>query len=166
MTTDQNIDYTRADEKLLRESEMLRPENEEELAVVIGALLNRKHDYGTSAISVALVGEAAMNFAAHKLGLTGFQFSVAEMALLARSRDMKCGGILVDFKDALYPQYDIMGTVRKALTEAQPQILNEAVKLAAKANEEAGKPETLGPSPGVYKHWKLIVNGKTPYIKS
>src|SRR3990167_6258094 len=92
-------------EKQLRELEMPWPDNEQELMQIVNAVINRSHNYGTCVYAMSIAGEAAFNFAARKLCVTGFQASCADMDILRRTRQLKGGFALLKYEDFLYPQY-------------------------------------------------------------
>jgi hypothetical protein len=92
---------------------------------------------------------ATFNFIAHKLGVTGFQASCADLDFLARVRDMKLGFIVLNGRDLMYPQYDLHKRLEDFIdqTMSSPNFLSEVRK---SLNED-------GAVPIVREHWKSIL---------
>lgn len=93
-------------EKALRDLDMPRPQSDEDLALIVETLSERTHDYGTCVYAMSIAAEAAFNLIAHKLGVTGFQASCADMDVLRRTRRLKDGFQILNYNDLLYPQYE------------------------------------------------------------
>lgn len=144
----------------MREAKVPTSQTPEELAGYISALVDRQHDYVTCVYAMSMAATAAFNYVAHKLGVSGFQASCADLDILARTRDLHFGKIL-DYRNLLYPQYcdtehfpgvtELMADekirkwlgdeARKKLTEtngvAHPNVLAHWQKLASQADGEA-----------------------------
>jgi hypothetical protein len=116
-------------EAQLRESKVPSPKAPEDLSAYIGALVDRPHDYGTAVYAMSMAAVAAFNYAASKLGVSGFQASCADMDIIRRTRSMRGPFILIDGANALYPQYDLQGKLADFLTEIQPWLATEAAKV-------------------------------------
>ena len=92
-------------EKQLRELEMPWCKTDEELQAIVAALSGREHDYGTCVYAMSLAALSAYYLMSHKMGVTGFQASCADMDFLARTRRMKDGFQILDYNKLLYPQH-------------------------------------------------------------
>jgi hypothetical protein len=131
----------------MRDTEDKHPCTKEQLAQYVESLVNRSHDYGTCVYAMSLAATAAFNYVAHKLGVTGFQASCADLDILRRTRSLKGPFILLKAEDALYPQYNLHEKLSEALAEWQPWMKEQAkAKLA-----ESGQAH-----PNVVKHWKWL----------
>ena len=143
------------DEDGLRDAVLPWPKTELELLAQIDALVNRKHDYGTCVYAMSMSAIAAFRYVSHRLGVTGFQASCADLDFIARNRGMKHGFQIVDYENLLYPQYEVdfeeldFWTLIRANIE---HLSKEAGKLLE--NTEPVHPE-------VRAHWeKLVEMGK------
>lgn len=140
-------------EKKMRDAEVPNIETEKELSEYIKGLVEGDHDYGTCVYAMSMSAVAAFNYAAHKLGVTGFQASCADLDILRRTRRMKSGFCIVDYENLLYPQYcddDHIPGWRHYLTKNLPELKKQAKKLI---KEKRG-----GASPNVVNHWKWILS--------
>lgn len=114
---------------------------------------NENDDYGKAVYCMSLAATAMFNFAASKVGATGFQASCADLDILRRTRDMEHGFQIVDYERALYPQYlDPSNADYAALQAVFPQIAPRLIKAAKKNLAEAGEHT----SPHVIAHWERI----------
>ena len=145
-----------ATEAEMRDGVIPRHETVEEMAAYITALVERPHDYGTCVYAMSMAAVAAYDYVAHKLGVTGFQASCADMDILRRNRGYKHGFQLVDYADVLYPQYwdeerapFFQALMRKP--ETRQRFREEATKLLAAANGSV--------HPGVREHWEMLAGG-------
>jgi len=73
-------------EKEMREAKEPWPYTEQQLTEYIASLVDRQHDYGTCVYAMSLAAAAAFNYVAHKLGVTGFQSSCADLDFIRRTR--------------------------------------------------------------------------------
>lgn len=139
-------------EEQLREQDSPHPKTPEELTAFIAALVDRPHSYGTCVYAMSLSAVAAFNYVAHKLGVTGFQASCADMDILRHTRGFKFGWLL-NFDDLLYPQYkDKLPTWDGLLIEHRAKLAEMAKAKLAETNGRA--------HPDVLSHWKsLAANG-------
>jgi len=135
------------DEAGMREYQVPTPESGDELASFIASVVNRDHDYGTSAYAMSLAATAAFNYVAKRLGVTGFQASCADMDVLRRTRNIKGPFLLIDGENALYPQYDLKGRLDEFLRDIQPWLAEQA---------EAKLKENSGAVAGVVEHWQRL----------
>lgn len=130
-----------------------KPQTYDELLDIVKQLAEREHDYGTCVYAMSIAALAAFNFIAHKLGVTGFQASCADMDILRHSRGMKDGFRIVDYNQLLYPQYAEHLTMSPASLLADPptrkRIREEAKK---RMLVYAGAPA----HPDVLAHWKHL----------
>ena len=138
-------------EKQLRKLEMPWPANEEEMLKIIRAVIYRSHDYGTCVYAMSIASEAAFNWAARSLGVTGFQASCADMDILRRTRQFKGGFQIVDYNNLLYPQYrdkfDSL-TFESLLHEHKDELKKRASELLI-ANPNS--------HPKVKAHWERLI---------
>lgn len=116
------------DEKSMREEKSPCPQTLEELTSIIKNLADGDHDYGTCVYAMSLASSAAHNFIAHKLGVTGFQSSCADMDAFKRSRGIKGSFIILMAEDLLYPQYDLRDKLNKWIDEQREWLRGEARK--------------------------------------
>jgi hypothetical protein len=136
-------------EKEMREAEVPWPENIKELTKYIGKLVDQKHDYGTCVYAMSMAATAAFYYVSHKLGVTGFQASCADLDIIRRTRHIEGPFAMIDAHDMLYPQSDIMEKVQKYLSEWKSWAGKEAEKLLA-SNKETEI------HPNVWAHWKRL----------
>lgn len=141
-------------EKQMRESEAAWPKNQKELIREIARLVEREHSYGTCVYAMSLAAVATFNYVSHRLGVTGFQASCADLDILRRTRMMRGSFILLKAEDLLYPQYDLRKRLDEAIAEWQPWLQKEAKKLLAK-NKKKGSC-----APSVRFHWQQLALGK------
>lgn len=144
-------------EEELREAKVPTPKTPEELQGYISALIERQHDYGTCVYAMSMAAEAAFNFVASKLGVTGFQASCADLDFLKRTRGYTMGFRVINYENLLYPQYcdddhfpNWSGLIREHAEELSKQ---------AKVNLE--KDDGLV-HPNVRAHWQMLaaMNGQ------
>lgn len=135
----------------MREFSAPTPETAEELAEFVSSLVNREHDYGTCVYAMSIAAVAAFNFVAHKLGVTGFQASCADLDILRRVRHLKGPFILLDGENLLYPQYDLRARVDEWIKNTISGWANEEAKklLAEKESMTAGT---------VREHWERLAS--------
>src|SRR6202789_1203352 len=136
-----------ATEAQMRESDVPWPKTEKQLNQYIASLVKRNHDYGTCVYAMSMAATATFNYVAGQLGVTGFQSSCADMDILRRTRHLKGPFMIVNGEDALYPQYDFVGRVEKAMEEWKPWLKEEAQKKL----DEKGQAH-----PDVVAHWKRL----------
>lgn len=138
-------------EEQLREAETPWPHSIEELEMLVTALAERSHDYGTCCYAASISAEAAFNFIAHRLGITGFQASCADLDFIRRTRHLEHGFALVDFGNALYPQYmdeDHWWGSRRVLVERREELAKAAREMLADRDEHV--------HPNVREHWEWL----------
>jgi hypothetical protein len=137
-------------EKEMREAEAPSPSSIGELADYIEQQVQRTHDYGTCVYAMSLAATAAFNYVAHRLGVTGFQASCADLDIVRRTRRIDGPFMLIKGQDMLYPQYDLHRRLTEALTEWAPWAAAEAKKqLDSTLPEQA--------SPDVVAHWRQLI---------
>ncbi len=119
----------------MREATVPTPKSPEDLATYVDSLIAQEHDYGTCVYAMSMAAIAAFNLVADKLGVTGFQASFADMDILRRSRGWKGPAMVLDLANHLYPQYDLVGDVQKAIDKNAKWFRDEAVKLLADKDE-------------------------------
>jgi hypothetical protein len=134
-------------EKEMREAADPWPCTEKQLLEYVKSLVDRDQDYGTCVYAMSLAALAAFHFAAHKLGVTGFQASCADLDFIRRTRSLKGPFMLIKAEDALYPQRDPVEKLHEAMREWIPWIQEQAsIKLR----------ENGGAHPAVVAHWKRL----------
>ena len=146
-------------EKKMRDSEVPTPQDSEQLVEYINSLVGQKHNYGTCVYAMSMSAVAAFNYVAHKLGVTGFQASCAGLDILARTRRMKRGFMVVDFANLLYPQYlneEHFPSFTTLIYSHADVLSKEAKKLLA---------ENSSAHPDVLAHWKYLAGLKAPRQK-
>jgi uncharacterized protein YdbL (DUF1318 family) len=134
-------------EKEMQATESKWPYTIEQLTEYVESLVDREHDYGTCVHAMSLAGIAAMNYVAHKLGVTGFQASCADLEIVRRNRLIKGPFMLLKAEDALYPQSYPADKLREALKEWQPWLAEQAQK---------SLDENTTAHPRVLWHWKRL----------
>jgi hypothetical protein len=141
------------DEKAMRDAEVPWPKSMDELAGYIDGLVERPHDYGTCVYAMSMAATAAFHYVSHRLGVTGFQASCADMDILRRTRGLGWGKIL-DYENLLYPQYltpKHFPGYEHLLEELRDELAVEARKKLAE--------NRLGPLSGaVFEHWTWLAN--------
>jgi hypothetical protein len=60
------------------------PYTKEQLIEYVESLVNKQYDYGTCVYAMSMAAEAAFNYVSHRLGVTGFQASCADLDFLRR----------------------------------------------------------------------------------
>jgi hypothetical protein len=139
-------------EKEMREEEVPMFNEIEELDEYIKALVDRQHDYGTCVYAMSLAAVASFNFVAHKLGVTGFQASCADLDIIRRTRRIKGPFILLKGEEMLYPQYNLEEKLREAMDGWKDWLSEQAEQ---KLSEDLGYVY-----PDVIEHWKALVERK------
>lgn len=141
-------------ENEMRKSKVPRIETISALTDYIESLVNGQHDYGTCVYAMSLSAVAAFNYAAHKLGVTGFQASCADLDILKRTRGIDGPFMLIKGEDMLYPQNDVHERVSEAQVKWKSWLKEEAEKKLAENNTA---------HPSVLRHWaRLAYNGSNP----
>lgn len=135
----------------MREAKVPYPETIEQLSEYVESVVRREHDYGTAAYAMSLAATAAFNYVAHVLGTTGFQANCADLDVLRRTRLIKGPLMIIKGEDALYPQYDLTGRLRKALDDWKPWLKEQAAD-KLKENEC----DEIKADPAVIAHWKYL----------
>lgn len=134
----------------MREAEVPRINTVKELTSYIRKLTKQKHDYGTCVYAMSMSAQAAFNYVAHCLGVTGFQASCADMDFLRRTRRLKHGFRFIDYSNLLYPQYlnsEHFPSIWQLIEENKKR-LSEAAKKLLKESPSA--------HPDVIAHWKML----------
>ena len=137
-------------EQEMREAKVPWPKTQDELMEYIQSLVEREHDYGTCVYAMSMAAVAAYYYVAHKLGVTGFQASCADLDILRRTRDMKHGFRIIDYEKLLYPQYltpDHFPSVDQLLKDNIDWLSEEAKRLLD---------ESPNAHPDVKGHWKRL----------
>lgn len=138
----------------MRDAQAPTPETTAELAAYIDGLVGQEHDYGTCVYAMSLAAVAAFNHVAHKLGVSGFQASCADLDILKRTRRLEGPFMIADGDRMLYPQYDL----HRDLQECMDRWRGWAAKEAAKKIAEA--PASVSPS--VLAHWRKLADYVEP----
>ncbi len=87
---------------------------------------------------MSLAAVAAFYYVSHKLGVTGFQASCADMDFLQRTRSMKSGFKILDYDDLLYPQslYKFNKTISPALLDSLKKEASKNLEASPEAHPE------------------------------
>ena len=136
----------------MREAEVPSIRTKEQLAEYVESLVRRPHDYGTCVYALSMASEAAFNYVAHVLGVSGFQASCADLDFIRRTRSMKGPFMLIKAEDALYPQYDLVGNLLESLEKWKPWLKETAEKNLSERNEYI--------HPNVLAHWKKLAESR------
>jgi len=136
-------------EKQLRKAEVPWLKTQKELMKYINALVNRKHDYGTSVYAMSMSAVAAYYYASSKVGATGFQASCADLDIIRRTRRLKGPFMIVDLSKALYPQYNLAQDVTNALLNSRAWLRDEAKKKLKDKFVKSCHPDVIA-------HWKKL----------
>lgn len=138
-------------ESQMREAKVPKFATLDELSAYIKGLVDRPHDYGTCVYAMSMAAVSAFNFVASKLGVTGFQASVADLDILRQTRGLEFGKVL-NFYDLLYPQ----NCNEERFPSLHSLFENQEVmsKLASKAKTML---EVNDASPAVKEHWRSII---------
>ena len=132
--------------------------SEDELVGYIRSLVDRPHDYGTCVYAMSMAATAAYQYAAHKLGTTGFQASCADMDILRRTRGWEWGRIL-DYSKLLYPQYcDAEHFPSVVDLMRDPDVRTRLKKMAAEKLAESNG----NTHPNVKAHWERLAAWSLP----
>lgn len=155
MSQEKNIETMTEQE--LREYKVPWFETQEEALAFIGKLVNRQHDYGTCVYAMSLAAQAAFNHVAHKLGVTGFQASCADMSFIRATRSIKGPFRLVDYANMLYPQYE-HSFARTISAETAEWLKTEATEKLAKDDSTGALSHVE-----VRAHWARLAKGELPF---
>lgn len=136
-------------EQEMRAAKVPWPYTKEQLVEYIDSLVEREHDYGTCVYAMSMAAVAAFYFVSHKLGVTGFQASCAEMDFLRRTRHLEGPFMLIDAEKMLYPQYNPMVELLEALEKWRPWAKKRAAELLA---------ERTSACDAVVERWKQLAN--------
>lgn len=126
----------------MREAKAPWPYTKEQLVEYIESLVNREHDYSTACYAMSLAALAAFNYVAHRLGVTGFQASCADLDFIRKNRDMKGPFMLIKAEDALCPQTNPRQQLEDALAKWQPWLREQAQKELA-SNHDSFHPNVI-----------------------
>ena len=128
------------------------PETIEELNAIINELVDRDLEYGTCPYAMSISALATFYYVSHKLGVSGFQASCADMDFLARSRGMKYGFSILNNEHLLFPQYadEFDKGFSARIRENIGWLSKEAAKLLDENNDLVHG--------NVKKHWRKIVD--------
>lgn len=145
---DPRMSEQHATEQELREAAVPSLSTTAEVAAYIDKLTERPHDYATCVYAMSMAAVAAYQHVASKLGVTGFQASMADMDILRRTRGLEAG-ILLNFDNALYPQYDLQDKLARALSDARPWLAEKAAEKLAEGRDAV---------PSVIAHWQRLAD--------
>lgn len=124
------------------------PGSPESLASYIKELVDRPHDYGTCVYAMSLAATAAFNYAADKLGVTGFQASCADLDIIRRTRHIEGPFILLEAEKMCFPQYSLPGKLAEAMAGWREWVGKECAKKLATSGGKA--------HPEVLAHWEKL----------
>lgn len=141
-------------EEEMRAAKVPWPYTTRQLVQYIDSLVEREHDYGTCVYAMSMAAVAAFYYVSHRLGVTGFQASCADLDIIRRTRHLKGPFMIIDADKMLYPQYNIVGEVMKALKEWRPWAKKRAKELLADDGRSAADE--------VYDRWKRLASADVP----
>ena len=112
---------------------------------------NESDGYGKCVEAMWRAGYLAHEFAAHQLGVSGFQHGMSSLHLLGALRRIEGPYMIVDASDALYPQNDLAGKVTNFLRsdDTRRWLADTAAARLAESSDFA--------SPSVKSHWWALV---------
>ena len=134
-------------EQEMKDLKVATPNSLDELVTFIKSLENEADDYGKAAYCASLAAYATFQYIAHREGLTGFQASCADLNFIARTRHIDGPFMIVDFRNHLYPQYNLLEKLRNSLDENKDWFKEQATKLLQNSPEA---------HPNVIAHWKKL----------
>lgn len=141
-------------EEEMRAAKVPWPYTTRQLVQYIDSLVEREHDYGTCVYAMSMAAVAAFYYVSHRLEVTGFQASCADLDIIRRTRHLKGPFMIIDADKMLYPQYNIVGEVMKALKEWRPWAKKRAKELLADDGRSAADE--------VYDRWKRLASADVP----
>lgn len=104
---------------------------------------------------------------ARELGVTGFQHGMSSLMLLGALRGMEGPFMVLDGANALYPQYDLLGSAQEWLErpstrewfadEAEKRLAEFEAKPVRVWDDEDGHHERPAVSGHVVEHWRRLV---------
>lgn len=133
-------------EQEMRDMKAPTPKSREELNEYLNKLEDEDLDYGKCVYVMSLGATATFNYLAHKIGVTGFQASCADLDILRRTRSMD-RFMIVNLENALYPQYDLVAKLNKYLEDNKDYLAERATELLTSI--EPAHPEVIN-------HWKRL----------
>lgn len=134
-----------------------RPENAAQLADMIESLTvfdyaDDGDGYQKSADALWKAAQAAFDYAAHRVGATGFQASWSALRFYGEVMMIKGPFIILKAEDALFPQYDLPQRVEKFLAENRGWLRERAIeKLEGNLDFVADR---------VADHWRQLAETK------
>lgn len=144
----------------LREYKVPFPKSFEELKEIIDNLAEREHDYGTCVYAMSISAEASFKYISSKLGCTGFQAGCADMAFIGNTRNMKSGFSIIDWDNALYPQF------REKLDVSLEGLLKGNAEHFNKKSKELLADKKSNAVKTVKDHWKYVADYTDKIIAS
>ncbi len=123
----------------MRDAEVTLPRTFEELNSYINSLVEREHNYSTCVYAVSMASEAAFNYVASKLRITGW--------------GLKSGFRIINYEHLLYPQYlnsEHFPTHAELLEENKEELSKQAKILIATAHGSI--------DPEVMARWKYVAS--------
>jgi hypothetical protein len=148
------IDWSRAEEIVLAKADAPKPKTYGELVDFIQTMTTREHEYGTAVYALSLCSVATFNFLAHKLGVTGFQASCADLDILSRIRQIKGPMAILEGSRLLYPQYSNEIPEKYAKNWAK-WAKTEALRLISESGDDPVNKDVLA-------HWVKLARAKLP----
>jgi hypothetical protein len=134
----------------MQKQEVPQPKTREELDKYIDYLVEGQHDYGTCVYAMSMAATATFYYISHKLGVTGFQASCADLDILRRLRHIECFSVQ-NMDNLLYPQYcneEHFPSWEQLLQKHKEWLKEKATKLLKKEESYA--------HPSVVAHWKML----------
>lgn len=104
--------------------------------------------YGRCVYAMANAALAAFRYVAGRLGVTGFQASMADLEFITQTRHLNDGFIILDARELLYPQYQwLLPKHMEWISDLLPRLGKRAKELLAEQN---------GGHPEVRAHWEYL----------
>lgn len=144
-------DLMRIVEMEMRYKRPYYPTTDEELVELINSFINQKHNYGTIIYAMSLAATETFYYVAQKLNATYIQRCHADLDILRRTRNLRCGCRLLDYEDLLNPELateENFPSLETLLSENKEVLRDEA-----KRRLENKQPDT---EPEFIKHWEML----------
>jgi hypothetical protein len=135
---------------------MTAPKTAEELATQIQTLVDSGHNgYNESADALWKAALLAFNYAAHEMGVTGFQAEFAALHFYGEALSIRGPFGIVMADHALYPQYDEVAKVAGWIErDWRPWLVEQATAKLAESTEHV--------SPQVLARWRALAAEQVP----
>lgn len=137
----------------------LSPRTEDAFLATVRDLMDRDHDYETSANALRDVAVAAFNYAASVLGVTGFQAGWASMGVYREVNSIDGPFGIVRAESLLFPQYPKPSAKAR---EFEKEWATWAKEQAVEKLTEEGSTGAGWIHPDVWQHWIDLAGDDAP----